>query len=295
MDLESVAEELYTLALAEFVAVRNTRSKEARAEGNRELAAAIQALRKPAVAAWAVNQLTREHADDVRVLLELGRELRSAQSALAGAELRSLTRRRYELVAGLITQARTLAADRGQRISEEAAGAIRSTLEATLVDPASADAVQAARLSDPLQVSGFGFEFGFGAAGAVDAPAETSGPAGADVAHLDAHRERRAAELERAKAELQRVETALEHARALRQDADEQLRSIERRRATAADAMEQLRRQLDRATADHDKLAATADKRRDTRDRAAETVRDLESDARQARDEVRRLTRSSDA
>jgi hypothetical protein len=59
--------------------------------------------------------------------------------------------------------------------------------------------------------------------------------------------------------------------------------------------MEQLRRQLDRATADHDKLAATADKRRDTRDRAAETVRDLESDARHARDEVHRLTRSSEA
>jgi hypothetical protein len=295
VDLESVAEELYTLAPAEFVAARNTRSKEARVAGNRELAAAIQALRKPAVAAWAVNQLTREHPDDVRVLLELGRELRSAQSALAGAELRSLTRRRYELVAGLVTRARTLAGDRGQRISEEAAGAIRSTLEATLVDPASADAVQAARLSDPLQVSGFGFEFGLGAAGAVDAPAETSGPTGADVADLDAHRERRAAELERAQTELQRVETALEHARALRQDADEQLRSIERRRAAAADTMEQLRRQLDRATAEHDKLAATADKRRDTRDRAGETVRDLESDARQARDEVRRLTRSSEA
>jgi hypothetical protein len=58
--------------------------------------------------------------------------------------------------------------------------------------------------------------------------------------------------------------------------------------------MEQLRRQLDRATADHDKLAATADKRRDKRDRAAETVGELESDARQARDAVRRLTRSTD-
>ncbi len=294
VDLDSVAEELYALSPAEFVPARNTRSKEARAAGDRGLAAAIQALRKPTVAAWAVNQLMREHPADVRVLLDLGQELRSAQSALAGAELRSLTRRRYELVAGLTSQARTLAVERGQRISEEAAGAIRSTLEATLIDPADAEAVQAARLSDPLQASGFGFEFGFGAAGAVDAPLETGGPVGADVADLDAHRERRAAELERAKAELQRVETALEHARALRQDSDEQLRSVERRRAAAADAMEQVRRQLDRATADHDKLAATADKRRDKRDRAAETVTELESDARQARDAVRRLTRSSE-
>jgi DNA repair exonuclease SbcCD ATPase subunit len=295
VDLDSVTEELYALPPAEFVAGRNTRSKEARAAGDRGLAAAIQALRKPTVAAWAVNQLMREHPDDVRVLLDLGQELRSAQSALAGAELRSLTHRRYELVAGLTSQARTLAADRGQRISEEAAGAIRSTLEATLIDPANAEAVQAARLSDPLQASGFGFEFGgFGAAGTVDSPTATGGPAGADVADLDAHRERRVAELERAKADLQRVETALEHARALRQDADEQLRSVERRRAAAADAMEQLRRQLDRATADHDKLAATADKRRDKRDRAAETVSELESDASQARDAVRRLSRSAD-
>jgi hypothetical protein len=297
VDLDSVAAELYALPPAEFVPIRNARSKEARAAGDRGLAAAIQALRKPTVAAWAVNQLVREHPDDVQVLLDLGQELRSAQSALAGAELRSLTHRRYELVAGLINQARALAAARGQGISEEAAGAIRSTLEATLIDPANAEAVRAARLSDTLQASGFGFEFAFGAAGTVDSPLgsppESSGPAGADVADLDAHRERRAAELERAEAELERVETALEHARALRQDADEQLRSVERRRAAAADAMEQLRRQLDRATADHDKLAATADKRRDKRDRAAETVTELESDARHARDAVRRLTRSS--
>jgi hypothetical protein len=288
VDLESVADELYALPVGEFVAARNARSKDARAAGNRELAASIQSLRKPAVAAWAVNQLVRERATDVAELLDLGRELRSAQGAVAGADLRSLTRRRYELVSGLLGEARRLAAARDQRLSEEAAGGIRATLEATLVDPASAEAVRAARLAEPLRVSGFGFEFADGP-GSADGPTGTEASTDGDVADLDAHRDRRAAELERATAELQRVETALEHAQALRKDADEQLRSSEDRLETAATAVEKLRRQLDRAVAEHDALAARAVKRRQTRDSAAETIQELEAEAAEIRQLVHRL------
>jgi NCAIR mutase (PurE)-related protein len=287
VDLESVADELYALPVDEFVAARNVRSKDARAAGNRELATSIQSMRKPAVAAWAVNQLVREHVSEVDELLDLGRELRTAQTELAGADLRSLTRRRYQLESSLVAEARRLAAERGHRVSEEAAGAIRATLEATLIDPASAEAVRLARLAEPLQVSGFGFEF----AGAVDGPRDTTSSATDDVADLDAHRDRRTAQLERARADLQRVETALEHAHALRKDADQQLRSTEDSRQAAADAVEKLRRKLDRAVAEHDALTARAEMRRQARDSAVQTIHELEAEAAEARDLVDRLDR----
>ena len=50
---------LYGLALDEFVPARDALAKRARAEGRREDAAAIAALRKPSVAAWAANQAIR--------------------------------------------------------------------------------------------------------------------------------------------------------------------------------------------------------------------------------------------
>ena len=59
MDLESTAAELYGLAPGDFVAARTAAEKQARAEGDRELAGKIRALGKPTAAAWVANQLVR--------------------------------------------------------------------------------------------------------------------------------------------------------------------------------------------------------------------------------------------
>ena len=83
--LASVAEELYALSPGDFTAARDERVAQARTSGNRDLARAIGALRRPTVSAWLVNQLVREAGDQVGDLVALGESLRQAQKDLAGA------------------------------------------------------------------------------------------------------------------------------------------------------------------------------------------------------------------
>src|SRR3954451_21313497 len=58
-DIRLPVDELYGLALDEFVPRRDALAKRLRADGRREEAAEVAALRKPSVAAWAANQAIR--------------------------------------------------------------------------------------------------------------------------------------------------------------------------------------------------------------------------------------------
>ena len=61
-DLRAIAEELYGLRPEGFTEARTAAEKRVRSVGDRELAARVKALRRPAVSAWAVNLLVRERA-----------------------------------------------------------------------------------------------------------------------------------------------------------------------------------------------------------------------------------------
>lgn len=156
MDIDGVADELYALDPGEFTAARTEREKQAKAEGDKELAKAIHQLRKPTVTAWLANLLARERPDSLAPLKELGAHLREAQQALQGDELRELGRQRQRLVYALVTEARQLAAARGQKVAEGVVRELEQTLEATLADPAVADTVVAGRLTTAVQHAGFG-------------------------------------------------------------------------------------------------------------------------------------------
>src|SRR5215208_532649 len=82
--IEQAMRELYALPPGDFTSARDARVKELRADGDRDAAAAVKALRRPTVAAWALNQLARSRAKDVERLLEAGERLRSAQEELLG-------------------------------------------------------------------------------------------------------------------------------------------------------------------------------------------------------------------
>jgi hypothetical protein len=74
------ADDLYGLPDDEFTAARDALAKRLRGEKRREDAEAVKALRRPSVAAAAINRAVREHgADDV---LEAGEALRQAHEAL---------------------------------------------------------------------------------------------------------------------------------------------------------------------------------------------------------------------
>ena len=79
--VEQAAEDLYGLPPGEFTRARDARVKELRKE-DRDAADAIKGLRKPTVAAWALNQLARRRPKDLARLLKAGEELRAAQEEL---------------------------------------------------------------------------------------------------------------------------------------------------------------------------------------------------------------------
>ena len=76
------ADDLYGLPLEQFIPERAALAKALRAEKRRDEAAAVAALRKPSVAAWAVNQLVRSQGSSVQELFAAGDELRDAQARL---------------------------------------------------------------------------------------------------------------------------------------------------------------------------------------------------------------------
>jgi hypothetical protein len=152
--LREVADELYGLRPEEFTGARTAAEKEARAAGNRELAAAVKALRRPAVAAWAVNLLGRHRSELLTQVVSLGDSLRQAQAQLQGDELRELTRQRRRLVAAVTAEAREVAESQGQRLGEAAVRQVEETLQAAMADPTAAEAVLSGFLAQPLSSTG---------------------------------------------------------------------------------------------------------------------------------------------
>jgi hypothetical protein len=154
--LGDVADELYGLPAADFTAARNAAAKTAKGEGDRDLAARITALPKPSTAAWVVNQLVRRHPDDVDALLELGADMRAAERARDADRIRSLSRERNLRVPALTRQARAVADDTGQAVSDAVETEIENTLTAALATEEFGAAVRSGRLTRALVWAGFG-------------------------------------------------------------------------------------------------------------------------------------------
>ncbi|HET6505016.1 MAG TPA: hypothetical protein VFG87_30060 [Amycolatopsis sp.] len=148
MDFESVADELFAAPREEFTALRDRRVRQARPD--RELARNIASLRKPTVAAWLVNLLSRAHPAEVERLARVGGALRQAHQDLAGDELRTLSRQRHALIEELSARAGQLARQAGHPFGDATFRQVEETFEAIVLDARAAEAVRAARLSTAL-------------------------------------------------------------------------------------------------------------------------------------------------
>jgi hypothetical protein len=155
VDIDEVADELYGLTPEEFTPARNARAKEAKAGGDKDLAAQITALRKPSVLAWLANALARQRPDEVGSMLDLGEALREASATLSGPELRELSRQRHQLVYAMVQQGRALAAEAGRRVSEDVARGLEETLTAALTSAEDGELLRRARLTEGLVPGGF--------------------------------------------------------------------------------------------------------------------------------------------
>jgi hypothetical protein len=271
--VEQAADELYGLPPGEFTRARDTRVKELRKE-DRDAAEAIKGLRKPTVAAWAVNQLARRRPKDLNRLLKAGEELRAAQEELLGGGDRTAFQeaaaKERELVADLSADAAALAAEAGQSgsaLQEKVA----ETLHAAALDEEAADELRSGRLVREREAIG-----GFGA---MATPSSAAGPAPrarskkakpaskprrSDAKADGEHRQRVAAartDERHARRELEAAARALEHAQE-RADAA---------KAAAADAAERAKTTADRLK-DAKRTAAAARKAHTRAERELESA-----------------------
>jgi hypothetical protein len=306
VDYDEVADELYGLHPDEFMAVRNAREQEARADGDRSLAADIKALGKPSTPAWVANQLVRHQREEIESLVELGGLLREAQESFAGDQLKALDVQRRQLVNALTRQARALANELGHPVSTGVATQVEETLRAAMADPDAGAALLAARLTAPLTYSGLG-TIARPNLRVVPAPKERAAdrptkaeprkaerPRKAGAAEREqARREeaRRAAE-ERRRREIEEARRALEEAEAIADEAAEAA-DVERRAAAElagrhdrmVDRAEELTIELTRVREETTRLGSErsrAERRREAADRRS-------SDAERARDRARTL------
>lgn len=240
--LDAIAAELCALPPEKFTAARNARASAASPPA---LAKAVKALRKPVVAAWAVNALAQDGG--LTDALALAAELREAQDDLDAPELARLSKQRRALVAGLARQAVTLGRDRGVTVSGAARDDVEKTINAAVMDAAAAAAVSTGRLVRPLEASGFdAVDVSDAVNGSLAGVAAAPPPSRDDLAERRARKaaaqalreaERAENEAERALARTEeRLVKARERADLLHERVDDLRRELERISGDAADA-----------------------------------------------------------
>ncbi|MEV7632240.1 transposase [Microbacterium sp. NPDC089318] len=259
-DLDAVAAELYSGPPDAFIATRNARAKGA---GDAELAAAIRGLRKPSVAAWVVNLFAHERASRLGQALQLAAELREAQDDLDAATLSQLGRQRRALTNQLATEAASLAAAQGARVTDATREAVRQTISAAFFDPDAAAAVASGRLVRDLEpTSAFDLDDVVGG-GRPGSPAPA--PRGQD--EVAARRDRR-----RAERALREAEKARERAESADRRADDEAQDAATRADRLTERIFELEQELMRAREDATRARQEAETAGDRRRQAREEL-----------------------
>jgi hypothetical protein len=238
--MDDEVDALYRGPLDQFTSARNALAKSRGAAG-----AAIKALEKPNVAAWAVNQLywhERDHYNQVVRASEASREAHRNVLAGKAADVRAAEKTHREAIRAAIEKIRQLLAAGGQAPSPPTLTAVAETLEALPSDE------PAGRLSRPLKPLGFAALSGVPVRPPTEHPQRTKMQlvtARPDPAEKrDAERARRQAEDEReqlrvAQKEAREAEVAEQRARAAVEKAE---REVERQTRALDEATESLRR-----------------------------------------------------
>lgn len=280
VDVEDAVDALYAGEPEAFVPARDELVRRLRSEGGREAATAVKRLRRPTVAAWAVNQLARQAPGDVDALIASGERLRQAQRrALSGVRdtgLRDVAAERRELLDRLVRRAEAMLGPAGAGSSH--VEAVRGSLEAASLDADVAAQVSAGRLSKEVpRPAGFGDvaalalvadERGRDGGGQHDAPAaeppEPAGREATDEGRKASQRQaaalqqalhdararvaRRQAEVETAKGEASQRRREADEAEALARRAAQEAETARRRAEEVARRAEGAQRRLDKAT-----------------------------------------------
>jgi hypothetical protein len=233
--LNAEIDRLYGLPLDEFVAQRDAVAKRLRADGERDAAAAVKALRKPTAGAWALNQAVRRRSAETQALLGAGERLRAAHAGLLSGgdrnELRAAMDEQRRLSGVLADCAEAIASETG-RSGPALRERVRSTLHAAAVDDDVREQLESGRLVREQEAVGMGGPFGDEAA-AVSGPRVGEGSAKRRRAPRErepargrgpsAEERKRSADRAEAERLLAEAQAALEDAEAVYEEASERL------------------------------------------------------------------------
>ena len=154
--LAAALRSLYAVPPEEFMSERKRLVTAEKADGDPAVAKEIGTLRKPSIAAWAVNLLAREAPDLVDGLADLGGRMRAAQGRLDTGTLTSLRPERDQLLEEVVRTTVQLVEDAGRTCSAAAQQEVRATAIAALADEQAMAAVASGQLARTLSYSGFG-------------------------------------------------------------------------------------------------------------------------------------------
>jgi hypothetical protein len=154
-------DDLYGLPLPQFIPERTALVKALRNDKRRDEATAVAAMRKPSVAAWAVNQLVRTQSASLRALFKAGDDLAKAQSHAASGkpaadELRAATHSQRDAIGELLEAAQGLLSSDGHPLTASTLERVSETLRAASIDSASREQVKHGCLHQELEFAGLG-------------------------------------------------------------------------------------------------------------------------------------------
>jgi hypothetical protein len=306
LDIDS----LFKLPLEEFTAARNELAASLKAKGSADEAAAVKALTKPPLSAWAVNQLYWHHRKPFDQLMAAGERLRKAQVAELQGEggggkgkLRALLEQRSDALADLAKRAATLLRDSGHPPTPDLTRRVTTTLEALAVYGDQDGAPQPGRLTADVDPPGFealsalvprakGQRASDGTPSRVipfrqaqkTAPAKKLSPAERERRE----KEERDARQKAAVAALREAERNLRDAQKTLAQREGELRKAAERAKVTEKAKAALEKQFEKVSADAD--AARQDARRvaSEAEEAAQAVNDAERAVEKAKQDVNR-------
>ncbi|WP_369374105.1 hypothetical protein AB1046_08030 [Promicromonospora sp. Populi] len=307
--LDTVLDALYARPLDEFIAARDDAARQVADSGDQLGAERIKRLPKPSVAAWVVNQVARDHADDVAALTAVGDELRAATQDRDRARLRALDHLRRERTDALVRAVRDAGEVGGRAVSAAVLDRLTETLTAAVMDADAAAAVRAGRLARALQHAGFGIvdEQGEEAdlvalrpasvtgsddgarAGGPGSDAAGSDAAGTEAGDADADAEAAERAVEETSAQVDRLE-------ADRDEVRERLRTADAAAKQSRSEAARLDRELARLTAERDTARRSVKKAELSAEEARaelDSVEDQLDDAVERAAEARRRRRAA--
>ena len=245
---EEQLDRLADAPFGEWVAARDALAKELRAEGRREEADEVKQLRKPTAPVWAANQLARRRPRCIRRLIEAAEQLRTAQASRREDFATARAEERDALEAA-VAEGRSILAEAGAE-SEAMAGRLERTLRSAAANEGTARELEAGRLVEELEASGFEALLGAFPAGPPTAKAKGKPARKSRQAEIDAARKR------------------VEEARGAATEARKAVREAERRAQAA-------RRDWERAQSEADEAAAAAAEADAELDAAREALAEL--------------------